>query len=343
MVEILSTESDMWNEYLNYFEQDKKDIYFTLEYHKMHEINGDGKAQCFVYKEGAYIALYPYMLNEINGYEVNEKYYDIESVYGYSGPIANNNSEAFLKKFESAFLDYCCENNIVAEFIRFHPIITNSNIFSENIEIIYNRKTVYLDVENDIEYIWKHNISSKNRNMIRKAEKSGLRVIINNDYSDFRNIYKLTMDKVSADSYYYFKEEYFDYIKKYKNFNLMNVLYNDMNIASAIFMSYGDYFHYHLAGSIKENLNLAPNNLLLWEAIKLAHNNKARFMHFGGGLTNDDNDNLFKFKNSFSDSCADYYIGKRIHNKDVYDSLISQWEQKNNKKAKILLQYKTKI
>jgi lipid II:glycine glycyltransferase (peptidoglycan interpeptide bridge formation enzyme) len=343
MVEILSTESDKWNEYLNYFEKDKRDIYFTLEYHKMHEINGDGKAQCFVYREESNIAIYPYMINEINGYELNEKYYDIESVYGYSGPLANNCNESFLKKFEDAFLDYCSKSNIVAEFIRFHPILGNSNIFSKNIETIYNRKTVYLDVENDIESIWKHNISSKNRNMIRKAEKSGLRVIINNDYSTFRNIYKLTMDKVSADSYYYFNEYYFDFIKDYKNFILMNVIFNNMNIASAIFMSYGDYFHYHLAGSIKENLNLAPNNLLLWEAIKLAHNNKARFMHFGGGLLINDNDNLFKFKTSFSNSFADYYIGKRIHNKGVYDYLISQWEQKNNKVAKILLQYKTKI
>jgi len=343
VVEVLSTKSDKWNEYLKCFKPSETDIYFTKEYHRLHEENGDGKALCFVYREDSSIAMYPFIMNEIKGYALTVEYYDIESVYGYSGPISNSKEEKFLSNFENAFLEYCNKNNIVAEFIRFHPLINNFSIFKKNIEVIHNRKTVYLDVEKDINSIWEQDITSKNRNMIRKAEKNGLNVIVNKEYRAFRNIYKLTMDKVSADSYYYFNDGYFNYIKKYDNFTLMNVMYKDIVIASSIFMIYGEYFHYHLAGSLKEYLNLAPNNLLLWEAIKIAHSLDAKLMHFGGGLSNSESDNLFKFKSSFSNKLADYYIGKRIHNKSIYKFLIDEWEQKNNRKASILLQYKMRI
>lgn len=105
-------------------------------------------------------------------------------------------------------------------------------------------------------------------------------------------------------------------------------------------MGHGDYFHYHLAGSLKETLKFAPNNLLLWEAIKYAHEKGYKRMHFGGGLTNSMDDNLFRFKSSFSKERADFYIGKRVHNEEVYDYLIGKWEEKNNKKKKLFLQYK---
>ncbi len=53
--------------------------------------------------------------------------------------------------------------------------------------------------------IW-NNITSKNRNMIRKAKKNGV-VVYSGRYPEifqtFRNIYNSTMDKDNAEKYYY--------------------------------------------------------------------------------------------------------------------------------------------
>lgn len=114
----------------------------------------------------------------------------------------------------------------------------------------------------------------------------------------------------------------------------------DKTIAAAIFMMYGEYFHYHLAGSRKETLNLAPNNILLWEAINYAKDKGYKRMHLGGGLTDSTEDNLFRFKARFSTRYADFYIGKRIHNTKIYHYLIDAWEKRNGKKAVLLLQYR---
>lgn len=337
---VLDSNSDDWNHYLFNLTKNLQDIYYTSDYYKLYEQNGDGKAKLFVYNEESSIAIYPFMLNEISKYNFDEKYYDIESAYGYGGPLTNNYDEIFLSNFEKEFLKYCSENKIVAEFIRFHPLIKNEGIFSKNIKVFHNRITIYLDLAKGVDRIWNEDIKSKNRNMIRKAEKSGLIVEVSNEYEVFKSIYCKTMNKVEAENYYYFDEKYYKEMKNSNNYILLIVKKDNMIIASAIFIKYGEYFHYHLAGSLKEYLKFAPNNLLLWEAIKLACESDAKWFHFGGGLSDSLDDNLFKFKSSFSHNTSDFYIGKRVHNKEVYEDLINEWQSKNNKQAKLFLQYK---
>lgn len=111
-------------------------------------------------------------------------------------------------------------------------------------------------------------------------------------------------------------------------------------LASSVFMKYGDYFNYHLSGSGHEFLKLAPNNILLWEAIKYAKMQGCKKMHMGGGLSDLPEDSLFRFKKKFASGFGDFYIGKRIHNHEVYWELIRKWEEAHGEKAKILLQYR---
>ncbi len=122
---------------------------------------------------------------------------------------------------------------------------------------------------------------------------------------------------------------------------LLNVVREGQTIASATFMLYKNYCHYHLAGgSLVEYRKYAPNNILLWEAIRLAKESNVKYFHFGGGRTSDPDDTLLKFKSSFSSSLLKFKIGKRIHNPLVYKYLIDTWEKKYNKKQKLFLQYK---
>lgn len=340
---LLDCSDKEWDLALKEMPINMQDIYYTSEYYKMHELNGDGTSKLFYYVDDeGNKGFYPFMLNKINGYDLEHDYYDMETAYGYGGPITSCEDESFLKGFEEAFVGFCKSNHIVAEFIRFHPLVQNEKIFKNDVQVIHNRSTVCLDLSKGIDRIWDEDIKSKNRNVIRKAEKNGLYVEESHDYEAFKDIYNKTMNKVDAGDYYYFDDKYYESIKENDNCVLLNVKREDKVIAAAIFMGYGEYFHYHLAGSIKEELKFSPNNLLLWEAIKHAVNKGYKKMHFGGGLTDSLEDNLFKFKSSFSKDYADFYIGKRVHDKEVYNYLISKWEEANNKKANLLLQYRMK-
>lgn len=341
MFEVYNITNIEWDELVSKLPVKKQDIYFTREYYSMAEANGEGTAILFFYYDNlANYAIYPFLVNKIDTNDYNYQIYDIQSSYGYGGPIANTDDIEFLSNFQKEFNNYCLQEHIIAEFIRFHPLIKNEKIFDENIEISHNRYTVYLDLKNNEELIWKNEISSKNRNMIRKAQKNELVSEVSVNYEAFKNLYYRTMSRLDASNGYYFKDEYFEIMKNSKHFHLLDVLRENKVIASGIFIGYNEYFHYHLSGSLHEELCYAPNNLLLWEAIKFAKNHGYQKLHLGGGIEDKLDDHLFKFKKSFSNSITDFYIGKRIHDKKIYNDLINKWENRNEKKANLFLQYR---
>lgn len=330
----------MWNEYLNRMPLDKQDVYYTSQYYRMGEMSQQGKGQMFVYEADNNLGLYPFIKRDIVSDKLEGQYCDIETVYGYGGPIIQKDSIEFGKKFEDAFLEYCRQEHIVAEFVRFHPLLHNESIFRQHIEVLHNRNTVWLNLEHSIDDIWMKEISTQNRNVIRKCQKNGLYVEVGTDYSEFVDIYNETMNKVGAEDFYFFDREYYRQLGADKNTVLLYVKQEERVLAAAIFMGYGEYFHYHLSGSRKEFLKLSPNNILLWEAIRYAKEKGYKKMHFGGGLTDSMEDNLFRFKQKFSSEHADFYIGKRVHDEQTYRILIDDWEARNNRKAGILLQYR---
>ena len=353
---IISTDNiQIINEYLNVIPQEKRDIYFTPEYNSLYLDSEEGKFVCFIFQSNNNLAIYPFFIKNINkyGYNLDKEYFDIEGVYGYTGIVSNSLDANFINDFYKAFNDYCKENNIVAEFTRFNPLIESYLFSKDEMKVIFDRETVVLDLSNDYEDIWINDYSSKNRNTIRKARKIGHSVdVIKNpsmsQINSFIDIYYYSMKAANAEDYYYFKREYF-----YKLFSLLSsrsILINvvDINnniVCSSIFFNYGGYFHYHLSGR-SENTDNSVNNFLLDEAIKYAKNIGAKKFHFGGGRTPDSEDSLLKFKASFSKERLKFYIGKKIHNADIYNQVVTMWENKNpelkEKYKNYLLKYRIK-
>ncbi|AFA49243.1 lipid II:glycine glycyltransferase FemX [Acetobacterium woodii] len=331
-----------WNEFLESYGKEKKDIYFTSSYAKVHELNGEGEARCCLYlgNNGMKI-LYPFIITNIPDYGMSSNFYDISSCYGYGGPLVEGFDINDIEEFEKLLHEWCNENNVVAEFIRFHPIFKNHEIFRNNIIIEKNRETVYLDLTKTMEEIWNSSITSKARNQIRKAQKSGVIIRENQSLNSFLDIYHQTMNRLNADDFYYYSNEYFDELSKFipDNMIVLEALFEERVVAASLFMFMGDYIHYHLSGSLREYLNLCPNNLLIYHAIEYGINKKMTKMHLGGGATNKNDDTLLQFKQNFSKNLSDFYIGKRVHNQRIYEQLMHEWEEKNGKKARIFLQY----
>ena len=152
------------------------DVYFTPDYYSLYQNYGDGEAQCFVFEKDGNIALYPFLKNPISplGYQLDKEYYDIQGAYGYNGLIASTDDAVFIADFWKEFDIYCNENDIIAEFMRFHPLLNNQRLASPKMKTFFSRHTVALDLSLSLDEIWTQQFSSKNRNMIRKAEKEGV-------------------------------------------------------------------------------------------------------------------------------------------------------------------------
>ena len=341
-----------WNNYISKLPIEQQDIYYTPEYYSLYEANGDGKVQCFVFEKDGDIALYPFLINSVNelGYDLDKEYYDIQGAYGYNGVVASTYDDKFIEKFYEVFSGFCTNQNIIAEFTRFHPILENYKFSKFFTNVIHYMKTVYLNLEKSYKDIWDTQYSSKNRNKIRKGRKSLYCTISQNTahLEGFKQIYNETMQKIGADNYYYFSDKYYDNLLFGQN-HIINV-YDNSNEelqATMILMIHGHYAHYHLSGRASNCRNNAVNNFMLDEAIKYAQKNGCKLFHFGGGTTSGKDDSLLKFKQNFSKENGQFYIGKKIYNKKIYNEIIKKWKSNYPKKYKnnknILLGYRITI
>ncbi len=325
-------ESKEWSHLLSLLPVEQQDVYFTPEYYALYEQDGDGKACCFAYEEDGKIVLYPFLLNSIGklGYELDGEYFDIQGAYGYNGIVASSKDKEFIARFYDCFDQYCEEHHIVAEFSRFHPLLNNQTLVSSKMKTFYSRKTVKLDLTLSEDDIWKTQFSSKNRNVIRKAEKEGVTIVESHDYDFFREMYDQTMRNVNAEGFYFFPPKYYDTFKETfgDNLTLNFAMYKGKPIAGSMFMFSKDYAHYHLSGRDKNYYKIAANNAVLWYGIKNAKERGCKWFHFGGGTTGTDDDLLLHFKQNFSKENGEFWIGKRVHNQEVYEQIVEQWKSK---------------
>ena len=323
----------------------QQDVYFAPDYYSLYQNYGDGEAVCFVFEKDGELVLYPFLKSPITplGYELDKEYYDIQGAYGYNGIISSDENPEFIAAFWEAFDAYCHGNDIIAEFTRFHPLLNNHRLASPQMKTFFNRHTVSIDLSLAEDEIWKNQISSKNRNMIRKAEKEGVTIVESDDYDAFKQLYDGTMAFLHAEDFYFFPKSYYDeYKETFKGKSMLYLaMYEGKAIAGSMFMFSDDYAHYHLSARDREYSRYAANNLILWYAICRAKTRGCKWMHFGGGTTGNEDDSLLKFKKEFSKTETEFWIGKRVHNQAVYDEIVRQWQNKFpehyvNNKVKLL-------
>lgn len=332
-IEIANT----WNKYLDQFQNNTKDIYFTEEYCKSFILN-NRESVCIICNDSSNILLMPINIGKIYDY------FDFETPYGYGGPISNTNNQEWITQALSEIKVYLSYNNFIAGFIRFHPLLNNVRYCMTFCKTVFDRNTIAIDTSLSIEQIWNTQLSSKNRNTIRKAEKSNLRFEADYDYKhidEFKDLYNETMSRLNADDFYIFEDNYYkNYINLIKNNGFLGLIYNNSEIISgALFMYSSPYGHYHLAGSNRNYTNLGSNNFLLWNAALELKKNNVSFFHLGGGTDGQEDNSLFKFKKSFSSDLYQFSFGKIILNEEVYNKLCLDWEEKNTDKKVIYQNY----
>ncbi|MEG2341022.1 MAG: GNAT family N-acetyltransferase [Odoribacter sp.] len=337
--------TDKWDDLLTCFSAESKDIYFDESYVKLYE-DDHNRGFCYVYREDEAILLFPFLRRSF--YFNQNIYYDFETVYGYGGPIINVRQTAFTKRAFISLKHFFEKEGYVAGFIRFHPLLNNQSLFGEVSSIIRDRQTIAIDLEMSEEDIWMKEIHTKNRNTIKRGINNGLSFIVDEKYQyidEFIKLYNSTMQRLSADNFYFFPENYYNnLIQRLKNNFLGIVLYEGKVVSGALFFYSTDYGHYHLSGSDVNYLSLCPNNYMLYEAALELKKRGVRKFHLGGGTTSGENDSLFCFKERFSKNRYWFNISKLIFNQSVYDALCQDWKEKNPDKSdkykNFLLRYK---
>lgn len=328
MLEVLSlSEANRWDEIVSSFRD--YDVYYLSGYNRGFMIHGDGEPLLFSYCDDHIravnvafkrdISACAYFKDKIEG----NAFFDLSSPYGYGGWIVEG--EGNLSGLFSEYQKWCKDNSIISEVIRFHPVIANQEKVREYYDVMDLGNTVCIDISNK-DAIWA-NFSAKNRNVIRKAINNNVTIhheLSKEKMNEFIKVYNTTMDRDNADSYYYFKDDFYDSILNElgNNTDIYYALYEDKIIAASIILKANDKLSYHLSGSLKEYGSLAATNLLLYTVACDGFNQGYKTFHLGGGVGSKE-DSLYKFKKAFYRlDGRQYSIGRMVFDADKYDYLV---------------------
>ena len=333
-------QAEQWDAVVRSFKE--HDAYWLSGYVKAFQIHGDGDPLLFYYSDHFTRGINVVMKRDVakdkhfTGKIPEGMYFDFATPYGYGGWIIETSLSAVDAEVNTdttalfdAYTTWCRETGIISEFVRFHPMLKNHIACQDFYDVTQLGEVVHMDLSGR-DGIWE-NITSKNRNMIRKAIKNNILVYngrFPEIYKQFKAIYNSTMDKDGAEDYYYFSDQFYESVLHDlpHNAQIFWAEKDGQVIAASIMLATNGRMNYHLSGSLREFSSLAPTNLLLYEAALWGNANGYRTLYMGGGVGSED-DSLFKFKRAFYKGDLNrFYIGKKIFSPEKYHELVQTRE-----------------
>jgi CelD/BcsL family acetyltransferase involved in cellulose biosynthesis len=285
------------------------DFYHLPSYHKLAEIQGEGAAELFVYRDKEYVIAIPLLLRPVSaiaGLEhAGKGITDATSVYGYCGPIASHSEVpiSVVKDFQNSLRQMLQSKNVVSVFARLHPLFDQSTLLSGLGVIVNNGTTVSIDLSL-AEQTQLDQYRKDHRIGIRKLREIGATCEIDTELvhlDAFIELYFRNMERVGAKAEYFFPRQYFDRLMSTTDATTRLFVCSIQGelACSSIFLKCGPIIQYHLSATSEKFLKNAPIKLLLDTVRHWGVEQGASTLHLGGGLGSNE-DALFLFKAGFS-------------------------------------------
>ncbi len=323
-----------WHVVLRSLPSALRDVYFEPEYAALYCFDPSTRAVLFTCREDDNVWVCVFLLRPIRGFgdpSLDCRWFDIETPYGYGGPLANTDDPDFLAAAQAEFGRWCLSQKVVTEFVRSHPLMRNQRWLDPQMDVVHDRDTLSVDLEKMTGAL---SFSSKVRNMIRRAERSGVRIqrySARDHFARFIELYLRTMSRVGSKQYYRFTDNYFrqlSYLVERRGWLLAADVAGQW-VAAAVFIRGTAWLHYHLSASDPSNRVPGAANHILYTAATMASAVGLERLHLGGGRTSASDDSLFKFKQRMATDSHPFYTGTRIHNPDAYANLREQWMERD--------------
>src|SRR5699024_7579776 len=228
---------------------------------------------------------FPFLKREIPLKIKGETYFDIISPYGFGGPIILDatDEKAAYEKFSEAFSDYCKQEKIVSEFVRFHPFMNDELLKWYKGEVIHAGRQIIRDLHLPDQ----QELSKSTRRDNRRAIKLGLTAEFDETgerLEEFLSLYYGTMERNEAGDYYYFDREFFEQVheKLSGRFVYVHVMYEGKSISTGLLL-FDDTFSYaFLGGTDSDYFKLHANLFLEVESIRWLKEKGLRYYLLGG-------------------------------------------------------------
>jgi hypothetical protein len=242
---------------------------------------------------------------------------DASSPYGYGGPLSTSIDTHFLRQCWNLYAKYMFDQRIVAEYVRFHPLMGNDQFYGG--QIADNRDVVLLDLEAlDLMTMYVPRL----RSVIRKAGRESIRYVeadLHANAHRFVELHRAAMREMGADSFYLFSLEYFNALAATGMSTLGVCVRKNEGVggtwlAAAIFLESGESAEYHLAANTLEGRTVGASSYLIDQAARNARGRGRKLMYLGGGSDRSPENRLLFFKAAFSPKRLMYRTGSTVFN-----------------------------
>lgn len=301
------------------------DVYYTAQYYEAARLlESDAyRVALLEWSDAKGVVRLPLIIRKVP----NTIYFDATSAYGYGGPWIEGDPD--IESFSEAYDEWGVENGVICSFLRFHPLLENAVPFLKDLPVRRVGPTAGWSLTKNNDLV--AGMSKDHRKTYRRAIRSGLEARITikpRDVDDFKKIYSVSMDRLAADGFYHFSDDYWNEMQEKLGSStvMVEAIYEERVVAAAWCLVTDKYLHYHLSGTSNEGRKLGGSVVCRVAAANWGQENGLELAHMGGGVGGADS-TLLRWKQKFDEALPlfNFYVANLIHQEDLYTQISSSY------------------
>jgi hypothetical protein len=249
--------------------------------------------------------------------------FDIEPRLGYAGPVLKGDDPDFANAALARYSHLCRSENVVAELVRFNPLLRNHLYFVDTplIDVSPAKEIVVAQCRAD-DASQLAEFSEPCRRRVRRGSRdcSYRRLTDSDEIRSFKALYYESLQRVSASPSWYIEDELFKRMLSSELYTLYGVFSDSQLVSTCLTVEAGTIAYYLLAANSDPHTRGA-NEFLIHSVARDCSNRGIRHFILGGGSTSSSEDTLLRFKRKFTKHTDTFFIGKIVHDKEAFDTL----------------------
>jgi Acetyltransferase (GNAT) domain len=324
---IIAPEDDAWEHSLSGLPYD---FFHTPTFARAWQSELGLPVRLIVYRRGDSSVILPIVFRAIEA-DRSRALKDAVSPYGFPGPVMVPAPGVDLQRLVAEFLEALRtglrEIGCVSMFARMQPLSPFNELFQNaGAKLVVQGPVVFVDLARPMQEV-RASYRSNHRRDIQRLARAGFEPFQQEKgWADFfYELYLQTMQRRSADSFYFFSREMFHRLEEVprNNLRLVGCRRAGEVVCAALITRGAGIANYFLGGTRVEYLQHAPSKLMFDQAFEWEQAAGSERFILGGGLGSCV-DSLLNFKRGFSILSCDYVTWREIFNLEEYRALVSE-------------------
>ena len=328
-------EDDEKEEYEKYILQEENTlIYASTKYRELLEALLNDKSYYLVAKQDNRIAgVLPCFLRE------NNKYGNILNslpFYGSIGSVICDNRrvrEKLLKAYYQLSRDFhCVASTLITSPFERENIWYKKNTMPQFVDERIGQITFFPMEDGEVTEKLLHSIDGKTRNIIKKAQKSGVIVEIDNSSESMDFLYRHHVEGMKKIDGLAKKKGFFQLVSKLfeqgVEYNIFTARLGDKRIASCLLFYYNNTVEYFVPMTVEGFRSYQPLSLIIFEAMKDAMLKGFKKWNWGGTWLTQGG--VYEFKRKWATTNLSYYYYVNIFDESILkipkEDILSEYE-----------------